>query len=92
MWTSPITFVATANAAVFCGADVEFIDIDPRTGNLCVNRLEEQLILAKQQNRLPKIVSASYGRKSADNRGVSSLAKDLDLKSLKMLARTWLDL
>ncbi|RZJ22727.1 UDP-4-amino-4,6-dideoxy-N-acetyl-beta-L-altrosamine transaminase [Acinetobacter sp. ANC 4216] len=56
LWTSPITFVASANCALYCGAKVDFVDIDPRTYNLCPNALEKKLIQAKKQGRLPKIV------------------------------------
>ena len=55
-WTSPITFVATANAALYCGAEVDFIDIDPKTYNLCPNFLEEKLIEANKNGKLPKAV------------------------------------
>jgi UDP-4-amino-4,6-dideoxy-N-acetyl-beta-L-altrosamine transaminase len=56
VWTSPITFVAGANCALYCGATVDFIDIDPRTYNLSVERLAEKLDLAKRIGNLPKIV------------------------------------
>lgn len=56
VWTSPITFVATANCARYCGADVDFVDIDSRTYNMCPSRLEEKLAKAKLQRRLPKVV------------------------------------
>lgn len=56
LWTSPITFVASSNCALYCGAQVDFVDIDPRTYNLSVERLEEKLIQAEGQGRLPKIV------------------------------------
>ncbi len=56
VWTSPITFVASANCARYCGADVDFIDIDPDTYNMSMDRLAEKLEQAKQQNRLPKVV------------------------------------
>lgn len=56
VWTSPITFVASANCARYCGADVDFVDIDPRTYNLCPERLAEKLALAQQAGRLPKVV------------------------------------
>jgi UDP-4-amino-4,6-dideoxy-N-acetyl-beta-L-altrosamine transaminase len=56
LWTSPNTFVASANCALYCGAQVDFVDIDPRTYNLCADKLEEKLIQAKIKNRLPKIV------------------------------------
>lgn len=56
VWTSPITFVATANCALYCGASVDFVDIDPRTYNLSVDRLAEKLQLAEKSNKLPKVV------------------------------------
>jgi UDP-4-amino-4,6-dideoxy-N-acetyl-beta-L-altrosamine transaminase len=56
VWTSPITFVASANCARYCGADVDFIDIDPSTYNMSVDRLAEKLEHAKQKDRLPKVV------------------------------------
>ena len=56
LWTSPITFVASANCALYCGAKVDFVDIDPRTYNLCPKSLEEKLILAEREGRLPKVV------------------------------------
>jgi dTDP-4-amino-4,6-dideoxygalactose transaminase len=56
VWTSPNTFVASANCARYCGADVDFVDIDPRTYNLCPNKLAEKLELAERDGRLPKVV------------------------------------
>lgn len=56
LWTSPITFVASANCALYCGASVDFVDIDPRTYNLDPVALEEKLILAQNEGRLPKVV------------------------------------
>jgi UDP-4-amino-4,6-dideoxy-N-acetyl-beta-L-altrosamine transaminase len=56
LWTSPITFVASANCALYCGADVDFVDIDPRTYNLCPEALAQKLAAAEQAGRLPKIV------------------------------------
>ena len=56
LWTSPISFVASANAAIYCGADVDFVDIDPKTYNMCPKLLEEKLIQSKKIGRLPKIV------------------------------------
>ena len=56
VWTSPITFVASANCARYCGADIDFVDIDPDTYNMSVERLEEKLEHAKQKGRLPKVV------------------------------------
>ncbi len=56
LWTSPITFVASANCGLYCGAEVDFVDIDPRTYNLCPLALERKLITAEREGRLPKIV------------------------------------
>jgi len=56
LWTSPITFVASANCGLYCGAEVDFVDIDSRTYNLCPKALERKLVKAEQQGRLPKIV------------------------------------
>lgn len=56
LWTTPITFVASANCALYCGAQVDFVDIDPRTYNLSVDRLAEKLAEAKLLNKLPKVV------------------------------------
>lgn len=55
-WTTPITFVASANCALYCGATVDFVDIDPHTYNLSVERLAEKLILAEKAGNLPKVV------------------------------------
>jgi len=56
VWTSPITFVASANCARYCGADVDFVDIDPRTYCLSVERLAEKLSQAAARGRLPRVV------------------------------------
>lgn len=56
LWTSPITFVASANCARYCGADVDFVDIDPRTYNMSVAALKEKLEYANRRGRLPKVV------------------------------------
>jgi UDP-4-amino-4,6-dideoxy-N-acetyl-beta-L-altrosamine transaminase len=56
VWTTPITFVASSNCALYCGAQVDFVDIDPRTYNLSVDRLAEKLRAAKKTGKLPKVV------------------------------------
>jgi len=56
VWTSPITFVASANAALYCGARIDFVDIDPGTCNLSVQRLSEKLAQAANTGRLPRVV------------------------------------
>lgn len=56
LWTTPVTFVASANCGLYCGAKVDFVDIDPRTYNLSVERLAEKLAVAEKAGRLPKVV------------------------------------
>lgn len=56
VWTSPITFVASSNCALYCGAKIDFVDIDPQTYNLSPTKLEEKLVEAKRLNKLPKVV------------------------------------
>lgn len=56
LWTSPITFVASANCGLYCGAQVDFVDIDPHTFNMNPVELEKKLILAKHKGKLPKVV------------------------------------
>ena len=56
LWTSPNSFVASANCGLYCGAKVDFVDIDPQTYNMSVEELEKKLIQANQDNKLPKVV------------------------------------
>lgn len=56
LWTSPVTFVASANCGLYCGAKVDFVDIDPRTYNLCPKALEAKLQQAERDGTLPKVV------------------------------------
>ena len=56
VWTSPITFVASANCALYCGAKIDFVDIDPRTFNMCTGDLRKKLEQAQQDGTLPKVV------------------------------------
>lgn len=56
VWTSPITFVASANCALYCGAEVDFVDINPESGNLCPEALKAKLEQAKREGTLPKVV------------------------------------
>ncbi|WFE72445.1 UDP-4-amino-4,6-dideoxy-N-acetyl-beta-L-altrosamine transaminase [Halomonas sp. M1] len=60
LWTSPVTFVASANCGLYCGANVDFVDIDPCTYNLCPKALEVKLEQAEQEGRLPKVVVAVH--------------------------------
>lgn len=60
LWTTPVTFVASANCGLYCGAQVDFVDIDPRTYNMCPKALGAKLAAAKKADRLPKVVVAVH--------------------------------
>ena len=60
LWTTPITFVASANCGLYCGAQVDFVDIDPETYNLCPKALENKLIQAEIKGTLPKVLVAVH--------------------------------
>lgn len=60
LWTSPISFVASANCGLYCGAQVDFVDIDPRTYNLCPQALSTKLEKAEKEGHLPKVVVAVH--------------------------------
>jgi len=84
LWTSPITFVASANCGLYCGATVDFVDIDPQTYNLCPKALEEKLIQAKNHNRLPKIVVPVHlCGQSCDMRRIHELSKQYNFKIIE---------
>ena len=74
VWTSPISFVASANAALYCGAEVDFIDIDPRTYCMAPERLAEKLAAAKAAGRLPKaVIPVHMCGQSADMAAIGDL-------------------
>jgi UDP-4-amino-4,6-dideoxy-N-acetyl-beta-L-altrosamine transaminase len=76
LWTSPISFVASANCGLYCGADVDFVDIDPRTCNMSVERLAEKLEQAEHEGRLPRIVVPVHiAGQSAEMRRIAELSR-----------------
>jgi UDP-4-amino-4,6-dideoxy-N-acetyl-beta-L-altrosamine transaminase len=76
LWTSPNTFVASANCGLYCGAKVDFVDIDPLTYNLSSEELEIKLIQAKRDNKLPKIViPVHFAGQSCDMKKIHELSK-----------------
>ncbi len=84
LWTTPNTFVATANCARYCGADVDFVDIDPRTYNMCVDALDEKLQSAQVRNCLPKVVApVDFAGQSCDMRRIRSLADQYGFRILE---------
>jgi len=84
LWTSPNTFVASANCGLYCGARVDFVDIDPRTYNMCTTALEEKLVQAKQANRLPKvIIPVHFAGQSCDMQRIYELGKQYGFKIIE---------
>ncbi len=84
VWTSPITFVASANCALYCGATIDFIDIDPLTYNLSVARLAEKLEQAQQKGCLPKLVIPVHlCGQPCDMKEVSMLSKQYGFKTIE---------
>lgn len=76
LWTSPNTFVASANCALYCGASVDFVDIDPRTYNMSVDQLAAKLARAEKEGSLPKIVVAvHFGGQPCDMAAIGALAR-----------------
>jgi UDP-4-amino-4,6-dideoxy-N-acetyl-beta-L-altrosamine transaminase len=84
VWTTPITFVASANCALYCGAAVDFVDIDPRTYNLSVHRLAEKLAQAKDAGNLPKVVIPVHlSGQPCDMAGIQALSYEYDFKIIE---------
>jgi UDP-4-amino-4,6-dideoxy-N-acetyl-beta-L-altrosamine transaminase len=84
LWTSPNTFVASANCALYCGANVDFVDIDSQTYNMSVSELEKKLIKARQCNTLPKVVvPVHFAGQSCDMEALASLAKTYNFVSIE---------
>jgi len=84
LWTTPVTFVASANCALYCGADVDFVDIDPRTYNLCPKALEDKLKIAKEKNVLPKVVVPVHlCGQPCDMEAISRLAKEYGFRVIE---------
>jgi UDP-4-amino-4,6-dideoxy-N-acetyl-beta-L-altrosamine transaminase len=84
VWTTPITFVATANCALYCGADVDFVDIDPLTYNLSVDCLEEKLVQAERKGRLPKvIIPVHFAGQPCDMFGIYALSEQYGFRIIE---------
>lgn len=84
LWTSPNTFVASANCALHCGAQVDFVDIDPFSYNICIKKLEKKLQQAKKKKTLPKIlVVVHMAGLSPDIRSIKLLSKKYKFKIIE---------
>jgi len=84
LWTSPNSFVASANCGLYCGAKVDFVDIDMTTYNLSISELSKKLVRAKKENKLPKVlVPVHFAGQSSDMKKIHSLSKEYGFKIIE---------
>ena len=84
VWTSPITFVASANSALYCGASIDFVDIDFETNNISINALKDKLEKAKNLNCLPSVlIPVHMGGTSCDMESIFKLSKEYGFKVIE---------
>ncbi|MCH1913326.1 UDP-4-amino-4,6-dideoxy-N-acetyl-beta-L-altrosamine transaminase [Leptospira noguchii] len=84
VWTSPISFVASANCGLYCGASVDFVDIDPKTYNMSVDCLKEKLEKAEIEGTLPKVVIPVHlAGQSSDMEAIHTLSKKYNFKIIE---------
>ena len=84
LWTSPNTFVASANCGRYCGAKIDFVDIDPKTYNICTDALSEKLKKAEKKGKLPKIVvPVHFAGQPCDMPKIYDLSKRYNFKIIE---------
>ena len=84
VWTTPVTFVASANCALYCGAKVDFVDIDPCTYNMSVDRLAEKLAYAEKNGNLPNVVIPVHlCGQPCDMAGIQALSQQYGFKIIE---------
>lgn len=84
LWTVPTTFVASANCALYCNADIDFVDIDPQSWNMSVPALREKLVQASSENKLPKIVvPVHFAGQATNQEAIWELAQEFGFKVLE---------
>lgn len=84
LWTSPVTFVASSNAALYCGAAVDFVDIDKNTFNMCPTALAAKLEASENTGKLPKVVvPVALGGQSCDMVAFRALADQYGFRILE---------
>ena len=77
LWTSPNSFVASANCGLYCGAQIDFVDIDLKTYNICILELEKKLAIASKKNKIPKIlVTVHFAGQSCDMKRIHELSQE----------------
>lgn len=84
VWTSPNTFVASANCALYCGAEIDFVDICPETYNMSADALSEKLIAAEKNGKLPKVViPVHFAGQSCEMRRIKQLSEKYGFKIIE---------
>ena len=84
VWTSPNSFVASANCALYCNAEIDFVDIDAGTRNISITKLKEKLHWAQQENKLPKvIIPVHFAGESCYMKEIRALTEPLGIKLLE---------
>jgi UDP-4-amino-4,6-dideoxy-N-acetyl-beta-L-altrosamine transaminase len=84
LWTSPNTFVASANCARYCGGDVDFVDIDSRTYNISVAELDRKLMAAEESGTLPKVIlPVHFAGQSCDMEVIALLSKKYGIQVIE---------
>ncbi|WP_415886896.1 UDP-4-amino-4,6-dideoxy-N-acetyl-beta-L-altrosamine transaminase [Neptuniibacter sp. QD37_6] len=84
LWTSPNSFVASANCGLYCGAKVDFVDIEPTHLNICPDKLEQKLIAAERNGCLPKvIVVVHFAGQPCEMKTIAKLAKQYNFKVIE---------
>ena len=84
LWTTPVSFVASANCGLYCGAQVDFVDIDPDTYNMCPVKLEQKLVKAKETGTLPKVVVPVHlCGQPCDMKAIARLANEYGFKVIE---------
>lgn len=84
VWTSPISFVASANCVLYCGGEIDFVDIDSKTYNISIDSLENKLVQAKKNNKLPKaIIPVHLSGQSCDMEKIAELSEKYGFKIIE---------
>ena len=89
VWTSPISFVASATAALMCGAEIDFVDVDIKTGNLDPELLEQKIHKAKKVNKLPKVlIVVHFSGRPSDMLSIASICRKYNIKIVEDAAHS----
>ena len=83
LWTSPVTFVASSNAGLYCQAEIDFVDIDPNTFNICPIKLEQRLNSAKEMERLLNIITVHLAGTPTYLKQIRDICNSFDVKIIE---------